>query len=103
MLNGVEDPRRIEVWLAMADHFLDTETRHDIPLTAMRCVEAGLSVAEARDVWRYEVSPAVWPNGWSVAGEWDFWEREWLLGTIQEVRTQWTNRDRPNIFLNVRA
>ena len=92
MAHEAEDSRRIEVWVAMADHFLDTETRHNIPLTAMRCVEAGLSVAEVRDVWRYEVSPAVWPNGWSAAGEWEFWEREWLVGTIQEVRTTWTNR-----------
>lgn len=53
-----EDPQRVDVWVAMADHFLDTETRHELPRTALACLEAGLSAAEARDVWYYEVSRA---------------------------------------------
>jgi hypothetical protein len=69
------DPKRIEVWVAMADHFLDTETRHDIPLTAMRCIDAGMTFSEARRVWRYgsvghdEVSwlRALYPNPFRYA------------------------------------
>ena len=81
-----EDKNRGEVWVAMADHFLDTETRHDLPLTALRCLEAGLSTAEARDVWRFEVTPAVGFNLLDVAGEWAGWDRDWLVGEIQRRR-----------------
>jgi hypothetical protein len=86
MLDNNEDPRRVDVWMAMADHFLDTETRQDIPRTALKCVEAGLSVREARDIWRYEVSPAVGYNLWVVAGEWGAWGREWLVRRIGRNR-----------------
>jgi hypothetical protein len=80
------DPRRIQVWVSMADHFLDTETRQDIPLTALACVQAGMTPAEAADVWRYEVSPAVGFNSWSVAGEWQGWDRDWLVRRIEWCR-----------------
>ncbi len=92
-----EDPARVEVWVDMANHFLDTETRHGIPLTALRCLQAGLSVVEARRVWQYEVSPAVGFNAWDIAGEWAGWDREWLLHRIQKFR-QRTLRRRPGVF-----
>jgi hypothetical protein len=88
----VTGAQRVEVWLAMADHFLDTETRHDIPRTALRCVEAALSVEEARLIWHYEVSPAVSHNLWNVAGEWGCWDREWLVAAIQRARRGWWHR-----------
>jgi hypothetical protein len=91
MIDTATDPRRIAVWQSMADHFLDTETRHDIPWTALRCLDAGLSVAEARDVWRYEVSRAVGFNGWDVAGEWVGWDRDWLVERIDRLRRRWDN------------
>lgn len=75
----------IAVWKSMADHFLDTETRHDIPHTALLCLRAGLSVEEAHAVWLREVSPVVGANLLSVAGEWAAWDEEWLVG---EVRTR---------------
>lgn len=89
-----DEPARIEVWKAMADHFLDTETRHDIPLTALRCVQAGLTMDEARDVWRYEVTPAVGLNLMLVAGEWAAWDEDWLVERIRRVRKRWWNRSR---------
>lgn len=82
----------VAVWEALAEHFLDTETRHRIPKHALLCVEAGLTVARARDVWRYEVTPAVWPNGWSSAGEWMYWDTQWLVARIKAKRGQWPNR-----------
>lgn len=78
--------------MAMASHFLDTETRHQIPATALSCVEAGLTVLEARKVWRYEVSRAVWFNLWDVAGEWACWDRDWLVERTQRLRQRWDNR-----------
>ena len=86
------DPLLIAVWVKMADHFLDTETRHDLPLTALSCVQAGLSPSRARDVWQHEVSPAVGFNLYSVAGEWAYWDRAWLIERIQRARGSWWNR-----------
>jgi hypothetical protein len=86
------DAGPIPVWLAMADHFLDTETRPDIPLTALLCVEVGWSCERARDAWRHEVSPAVAFNLWSVAGEWAGWDRNWLVERIERLRCRWHNR-----------
>jgi hypothetical protein len=88
----VEHARWIGVWEAMADHFLDTETRQDIPLTALRCVQAGLSTDQARHIWKYEVSPAVGFNLWCVAGEWAAWDRDWLVQRIVRLRDRWAVR-----------
>jgi hypothetical protein len=93
-MTGIVDaptPSRIEVWVAMADHFLDTETRHDIPLTALRCVDAGLMIADAKEIWCYEVSRAVGFNAWDKAGEWALWDREWLIERIDRLRRRWDN------------
>src|SRR6478609_6253839 len=80
------DPAMLAVWVSMADHFLDTETRHDLPLTALRCVEAGLTPVQAREVWQHDVSPAVGFNLFDIAGEWAGWDEEWLVARIAEAR-----------------
>jgi hypothetical protein len=82
----MDDARRVEVWMAMAEQFLDTETRPDIPGTALLCVEAGLSTGEAAAIWRDEVLPAVGFNTWQVAGEWAGWDRDWLVARIERLR-----------------
>lgn len=92
MTNQATDPRRIAVWRAMADHFLDTETRHEIPMTAFYCVQAGLTREQASEVWRYEVSPAVAFNLRDVAGEWAGWDAEWLVERIERLRSRWHHR-----------
>lgn len=79
---------REDVWVALADQFLDTETRAWIPHAARVCVEAGLTPERAFEVWAYEVTPALWPNLWSVAGEWAGWERSWLCARIRRHRTR---------------
>lgn len=64
--------------MAMADQFLDTETRTWIPGAALTFVEAGYSAREAERIWRFEVTPVVSQNLWVVAGEWAGWDEEWL-------------------------
>ena len=80
--------RRIAVWMSMADHFLDIDTNDEIPATARLCLEAGLSIDAAREIWRYEVTPAVYLNIWSVAGEWACWDRDLLVQRILEARAR---------------
>src|SRR5690606_20962485 len=82
------DRRLVEVWLAMAEHFLDTETRQLIPLTALRCAEAELSPERARHVWQHEVSPALGHNLLDVAGEWAGWPEDWLVERIEGIRAR---------------
>jgi hypothetical protein len=74
---------REDVWEALGDQFLDTETRTWIPRAAQTCVDAGLTREAAFDVWAYEVTPALWSNIWSVAGEWAAWDRGWLEQRIR--------------------
>lgn len=40
-----------------------------------------LDKGKARDVWRYEVTLAVWLNGWypGAGGEWMYWDTAWLV------------------------
>src|SRR5688500_807381 len=97
-----EDARRIEAWVAMAEHFLDTETRQEIPMTAPRCVQAGLSTEQARLVWQYEVSPAVAFNVWDIAGEWAGWDRDWLVDRIIRLRRRRLGRPGPLSWLRYR-
>jgi hypothetical protein len=85
-MSKTTDPRLVAVWEAMADHFLDAETRQELPMTALRCVEVGLSVEQAREVWKCDVLPAVGFNAFSVAGEWAGWDRAWLVSRIDRIR-----------------
>lgn len=79
---------RIAIWKSMANHFLDNDTDDEIPETARLCVACGLTVEEARDIWCYEVSPAVWLNLYSVAGEWAGWDEAWLIDRIEKLRAR---------------
>ncbi len=85
--------------LAMAEHFLDTETRHLLPYTAHACVLAGLDPEQVRSLWHEDIAPVVGINLLSPAGEWAGWNGDWLLQRIRERRTRghtwwgrWRNR-----------
>ncbi len=90
--SGHVDDARKKVWVAFADHFLDTETRHDLPLAALAAVQGGFTVEEASHIWCYEVTPVVGPNLWSVAGDWAGWDSEWL---VEQITTVVRARSRP--------
>ncbi len=81
----LDTPTRHDLWERFADHFLDSETRPTIPSTAAACVAAGLPTSEAFDIWRFEVTPAVWSNVYDLTGQWGAWPREWLVRRIEEV------------------
>ena len=73
------DDEQVAVWEAFAEHFLDTETRHEIPRTAQSFLCLGYSISKAHDIWFFEVSPALSINLLSVAGEWAGWDGKWLV------------------------
>ncbi len=66
----------------MSEHFLDTETRHQLPATALICVEAGLLDEEIERTWRYDVAPVLGPNLKSSAGEWRGWAADEITQRI---------------------
>lgn len=97
---------RIEVWKAMAEQFLDTESRQCIPSVALVCAEAGLSTEQARQIWDDEVAPALAFNLLCVAGEWAAWDPEWLVAHIERRRrpSAWSkfwSRFRPRLLPGV--
>jgi hypothetical protein len=72
--------------LAMSELYLDTETRVFVPALALEFVRSQMTAQELRDIWRYEVTPAVSGNLRSVAGEAFGFDAEWLSQRIEEKR-----------------
>lgn len=69
-----------ELWVALSDHFLDTETRHWLPRTARVALRSGLPW-EA--VLHEQVAPVVAPNLLDVAGDWAGFPEDWLFAQIR--------------------
>ncbi|MBB4480792.1 hypothetical protein [Rhizobium etli] len=66
--------RRLPVWHALSDVFLDTELQaRDHHRIAKTLDISGYSLAELRSILEDEVAPAFASNLWSVAGEWAGW------------------------------
>lgn len=66
--------RKLPVWHALSDLFLDTELQpDDYARIAGQLRTSGFSPAEIRRVLETEVAPAFGPNLLSVAGEWTPW------------------------------
>jgi hypothetical protein len=66
--------RRLPVWHALSDVFLDTELQaRDYHRIARTLDISGYSLAELRSILEDEVAPAFASNLWSVAGEWAGW------------------------------
>lgn len=79
MPNPSPTPLEERAWLGLADHFLDTETRHDLVHSAFRCVEAGYDVERTKAAYFGRVAPLLYSNLLSVAGEWAGWDEAVLL------------------------
>ena len=76
MLSESETERRLRVWHALSDVFLDTELQpHDYQWIASILEGSGYSQAELRAILEDEVAPAFVGNLFSVAGEWTSWSK----------------------------
>ncbi len=73
--------KRHPVWLAMSEHYLDTETRPFLLRTAKVCLDAQLEFEAAADIWRYEITPLLYRNLRQPAGEWAGFDEEWIYTT----------------------
>jgi hypothetical protein len=82
MLSQSEIDRRLPVWHALSELFLDTELRRqDDEAIAGRLRASGYSTQELHRILQDEVAPAFAPNLASVAGEWAGWSE----GTVCDL------------------
>jgi len=72
--------------VALAELYLDTDVRDEIPRLAQRIVTSGLAREQVEQLWRRQVTPAVHWNLKSAAGEWAGFDRRWLLGEVSRKR-----------------
>jgi hypothetical protein len=83
-LTEQELARRLPVWQAMADLFLDTDVLGVIGIEAIAapCRASGYSLDELRNIFRHEVGPAFSFNAMDVAGEWAMWDPNFVRDRI---------------------
>ena len=97
LLSEEQIERRLPVWIALSDTFLDTELTDDAYRSIARTIEeSGFSPEEAFEIYRREVAPAFAVNLLSVAGEWagrDEYVQERVFETLGSWRARavvWT-------------
>lgn len=73
--------------VALAELYLDTDVRAEIPRLAQRIVSSGLPRAQIEHMWRRQITPALHWNLKSAAGEWAGFDRHWLLAEVSRPRT----------------
>lgn len=85
-LASAEIERRLPLWTALADLFLDTDVMHCVPHVARVIVEGGWRVEEAEDLLRWEVRPAFYRNLFNIAGEWAGWHPYEVRRAVLDAR-----------------
>ena len=74
-LSAGEIERRLPLWIALSDLFLDTEpTRSTYENIARTIIGHGFQPEHAEAIFREDVAPAFWINLLAPAGEWQGWE-----------------------------
>ncbi|MDF2381729.1 hypothetical protein JMG10_09655 [Nostoc ellipsosporum NOK] len=85
--------RRLPLWIALADLFLDTDAMLQVPNVARTIVEGGYDLADAETALRWEVRPAFYFNLLDIAGEWAGWHPDFVRERIIEVAARgWKHR-----------
>lgn len=86
-LDPAEIERRLPLWTALADLFLDTDVMLSVPHIARTIVDGGWSTVEAEEALRWEVRPAFYRNLLSIAGEWAGWDPREVRQAVVEARS----------------
>jgi len=78
------DERRLKIWRALSELFLDTEINDvNFDYIAKTVVETGYTREEMHTILWSEVYPVLKNNLRSVAGVWSGWSDDWLLENIR--------------------
>ena len=82
-MQSPEIERRLPVWEAMSDLFLDTEITEDrYRYIARRVIESGYGKEEVERILWLEVFPVLESNLRNIVGEWAGFSRQWLRKNI---------------------
>lgn len=81
-----EVERRLPLWTALSDLFLDTDVTSSLPYIARTIVEGGWPIDAAEDALRWEVRPAFYHNFLDPAGEWAGWPDDYVRERVIEKR-----------------
>ncbi len=99
-LTDEEIARRLPVWSALSDTFLDTELdEQNYHHIAELISQAGYSKQELETIYRAEVEPAFSFNLLDVAGEWAGWPEEVVRERVLASRKSAEGQARPRIML----
>jgi hypothetical protein len=83
MLSEEQLNRRVPVWSALADLFLDTQfDQPQYERIADICRKAGYPKEELREIFFREVAPAFAFNLFDIAGEWAGWPDDFVQSKI---------------------
>lgn len=94
-----EIARRLPVWSALSEVFLDQEPLTDTYRSIADVIdENGFSAIEAEAIFRDEVAPAFAINLWSVVGEWQGWPEDFVRERVLEKRTSTLARFAARLF-----
>jgi hypothetical protein len=78
-----DEVNRRPVWCALSDLFLDTEiTPNTIAYIAQTLHSSPYSLEECEYILWHEVYPVCIRNMYSVAGEWVYFDEDWLVSRI---------------------
>lgn len=84
---------RKQIWLALSTLYLDTELQsYDFENMAKIIEKSPYTLAEVKNINKYEVFPILQPNLLSVAGVWEGFDEKWLITSIQN------NLQKRNLF-----
>ena len=99
MLKPDEIERRLPVWVALSDLFLDTEFDEiACRYVAQRLRSSGFGLQALEDILCNEVAPAFGPN-LVVAGEWSGWSPEAVRDIVLAHLEKQSNRPRLPVVL----
>ena len=83
MQTASETERRLNIWQALSELFLDTELSEEtFKYIARMVTESEYGPAEVKHILWQEVFPVLESNLRSVAGVWEGYPREWLRHNI---------------------
>jgi len=82
---------RKPVWLALSKFYLDTELQeYDFESMAHVFSASPFSMAEIKQINKYEVFPLLYTNLLSTAGVWDGFDEEWLVMNLTKKLNEQT-------------
>ncbi len=99
-----EMERRLNIWQALSEFFLDTELDETTYKYVVRAVTvSGYSRSEVKHILWQEVFPVLESNLRSVAGVWEGYPREWLKMNLQVSTNTYPPSSSPEIVTEINA